>query len=326
MYKKTIYILTALFTASILNASVFTLKNGDRVTGDVVASDETTITVVTSFGQIVLPKDVIAPEAPANDATPAETATEQTVEAPLKEKTWQEEYVDAVNPYLLGWKATIRGGMDYRKTVAESITYSLSFEAAYSWAELNTITLSGFYDYTRESPIVGPDYVSMDRFGGGALYRRDINTETGWFIFNNLNYQRDMVKNIKNQVNEIVGIGYTLKFLDDTLVMNISGGPGVRYIDAEGFKHKWVVMATAGEDITWRFHEWMRLEHRMNIEVNATHLSQYTFGFMLGFVVSPTPVFDIAARYIYQYDGINAEGSLREDTRFMITIEVPFGW
>jgi len=308
-----------------LSASVFTLKNGDRVSGNIVASDDASVTVVTSFGQIVLPKDQIAPESTPEVAPEATEATVQTPEAP-KEKTWQEEYVEAVNPYMLDWKMKIRGGIDYRKTVSESMTYSLAFEAVRTWAELNTITLSGFYDYTRETPMVGPEFVAMDRFGGGALYRRDLNTENGWFIFNNLNYSRDMVKNIKDQVNEIIGVGYTFKFLDDTLVMNVAGGPGVKYINAEDFNHHWVIMATAGEDITWKFHEWMRLEQRMNVEVNVTHMSQYTFGFMLGFIVSPTPVFDIAARYIYQYDGINAEGALRSDTRFMLTIEVPFGW
>ena len=325
MYKTITNTFIVLFTALSLNASVFTLKNGDRVSGNIVASDDTSVTVVTSFGQIVLPKDQIAPEAAPEAAPAVAEATVQTPETP-KEKTWQEEYVDAVNPYTYDWKMKIRGGIDYRKTVSESMTYSLAFEAVRNWGELNTITLSGFYDYTRETPMVGPEYVSMDRFGGGALYRRDLNTETGWFLFNNLNYSRDMVKNIKDQVNEIIGVGYTLKFLDDTFVMNLSGGPGVKYINAEGFDHKWVIMATAGEDITWKFHEWMRLEQRMNVEFNVTHMSQYTFGFMLGFIVSPTPVFDVAARYIYQYDGINAEGALRSDTRFMLTIEVPLGW
>lgn len=346
MFRKILLSIAALFLANILSATTLVLSNGDKITGAVQESDTNTVVVKTAFGVLSVPREMIAERIEPQTAKSVESkaislmgsggtasasqslaAEESKVDEHMSavEKSWREQYVEAVNPYLAGWKVKFRAGMDYKKTNSSYTAYTLGLNADRKW-DKDSVALAAYYDYTRESPVTGPEYTSTDKYGASAVYRRDLNTDEGWFFTNTLSYRKDMVKGIDHEINEIVGVGYTFKMLDDSLIINVYGGPGLKYIQANNYSDHYVAMMTAGEDLVWKFHEWMRIENKMGGEINLTNGGEYTFNFMLGLVVSPTPVFDLAARYTFQYDGINAGSSVKTEQRFIIALEVPFGW
>ncbi len=333
-----------------LQASVLYLKNGDRLTGDIAGRDGEKVVLQTSMGVLSVPlADIVRTvdgDGLVPDYAPPAAVTEAgAIEAGKPEDTakpdpyadlpeWMREY-----KYFLGrnipegWKFWLRGGMEYRKTTSSSTYYFLNFSGDGTWYDVNHFKFMAYYDYTNETSVQGIESTTLDKYGIDTAYRRDIThdmrdpfhtgAEYTWFFENILNYKKDMVKNIRHQVDEAVTVGVEFKFPEEGLKFSVAPGPAVRYISADGYDHHWVFMAVLSEEIEWRFHEIMRLEQKGYMGVNATNINQKSLYFMLGFVVQATDVMDIALRYIYNYDSINSSTNLTTEERFILSFEFP---
>lgn len=331
MKKTYLYTIALLSLGLSLNAATLEMANGDKLSGIIKSQDDKSIVLETPYASLTVEKSKV--KEIIDEATPAkEEVAQAPAPAPKKEEKkdntpdWIQEYKDSINPYMGGWEVKLKAAFEHKKTNSSYTAYNISGEAFKQITDLSSIKLNAYYDYTTETPVDGAAYTSTDKYGLGSLYRYDFSKDTNWYISNELNYRRDEIKEIQNEVNEIVAIGYTLKYFEDDLVINLYGGPGIKYIDATGYDTPWVAILSVGEEVKWKFHDYMRLEHKMDFQLNLENTDQYFFYFMVGLAVSPSPVFDIVLRYSYQYDGINSSDSLKNETRFLLGIEVPLGW
>lgn len=60
--------------------------------------------------------------------------------------------------------------------------------------------------------------------------------------------------------------------------------------------------------------------------MNLTNSNQYSAYLKLGLVLKATDVIDIALRYSYEYDAVNATTAQREEQRLLLSFEAPFNW
>ncbi len=241
-------------------------------------------------------------------------------------RPWVDRYRDFIHSIVPeGWTFRIRGGIGYQSSTSRSRSYSFGFEGRKNWADVNEFAMFANYDYAVESPEHSPSYTSTEKLVASALYKRYIASENNWFVSNTLSYSYDKIKGINNQADEIVAVGYTFKFLDGEIVLNISTGPSVRFINAVDYDHNWVLMGTVMEDMTWRFHKYARLEQRQSAFAgfNAMNPEEYNLIFNIGIIFEISDLLHIAGRYSYNYDGINAATAQKADQRLTLGFEIP---
>ena len=334
-------------------ADVFVLKNGDKISGEVLSKTEETTSVKTPYATIELlnseiessasalpdtaqsqqelAKDAIKPE--TSTATEAKTPEAKTAEEQkqLEEaKSYIEQYKEFIHGIVPeGWEFKVSGAVEFRKTSSQTTAYTFAFDAAKKWGEIDDFKLHAYYDYAYEKGTLTDTNQSYrnkttDKYGVVTNYKHYFEEGSNWYLTNMLGYSVDMIKGIKDQVDEIVGIGRTFKFLDDSLVISISVGPSVRYVNAVGYSEHWVPMATVMEELTYRFHKYSRLEQSFFAGVSLTNVHKYNYIFNIGVVFEISDVVNLAARYMYSYDAVNSGSAQKSEERLTLGFEIPF--
>ncbi|MBR4598169.1 MAG: hypothetical protein IKO42_07230, partial [Opitutales bacterium] len=176
MKKLPIQIIAAslVFSCASAYADVFVLKNGDKISGEVLSKSEETTSVKTPYATIELlnseietsgaavldtaqaqqdlAKDAIKPE--TSTATEAKAPEAQTAEEQkqLEEaKSYIEQYKEFIHSIVPeGWEFKISGAVEYRKTSSQTTSFTFAFDAAKKWGELDDFKLHAYYDYAFE--------------------------------------------------------------------------------------------------------------------------------------------------------------------------------
>jgi len=333
--------------------AVLYLKNGDRVTGEVVGTSDGKTAFSTSMGLINVPSAsilrVVEGDAPAeqplgDSLTPSEVANASMSDVPPEDDGMKEDpYADLPlwmrkYKYFLqdnmpsGWKFVLRGGIQYVSTNSSVMGYSFDFSGEKEW-DLNRFRFDVFYDYTTQTDTAGQESTTMDKYGIDTGFRRDITSrmrdpfntggEYKWFAENLLGYRRDMVKDIRHQVDEAITVGAEFKFPETGLTFSVAPGPAIRYLSAENYDQHWIMMAVVAQELNWEFSRLMRLEEKTYFGLDATDWGKMSVYFMVGLVIRATDVMDIALRYSYNYDSINASTALKTEERFTLSFEFP---
>ncbi len=330
------------------NAEIITLTNGDRISGKVSLANDAQIVLTTQFGDITIPRaSITAISADANsptitqntpvpaaetaaavsEAAPAEPAPDPTAPPAVdKEPEWLTDYRNFIKEnFPETWQFRIRGGLEYRETTSSIFSVYAAIDLKKEW-DLNKFSATAYYNYTSETSVAGVDSTTLDKWGLDTSFRRDFDETSHWYVQNILNYKRDRVKNIKDQVDEAVTFGYRFEFERYDLTIDIAPGPAVRYINADDFSTKWVLMGVVAEDLNWQISKFLKLEQNAYVGMNLTNSHQYSAYFRLGLVIHATEVIDIALRYSYDYDAINASTAQKTEQRLMLSFEAPFNW
>lgn len=371
--NRTILLVFAiLFSCLTSGAVVFNLKNGDRISGEVVGKGIDALYVKTSFGTIKLPKDQVesvcekAPEdiadeksdegdkaaeqkssdseeasdggngadaketseegseAVEKDASKAEDSATETLEEFDKDESWVEAYRDFVHSAVPeNWDFVFRGGLDYKNTSSKTISYAFSFDGHTAWDDLNDFKFNAYYEYAAETPESGVKSSTVDKYGIGTNYKRYLEIENTWYLTNMLSYGVDTIKGIKDQVDEMVGMGRTFKFFDEKLVINLAIGPAGRYINAYDYDQHWAALVTMNQDLAWDFHEYARLEQNFYLGENVLNVHQYNAIFGIGLVFKLSDLINLSARYSYSYDAINSSEAQKSEQRIILGFEIP---
>ncbi len=329
--KRTPILIAAAVLSAASYADTVVLKNGDRLSGEIVAKTDESISLKTAYGPFVIPasdvESVLAAEEAAKPAAAvaAAPAPAPAPAAPEPERTWVDDYRDFIHSNVPeGWEFKIKGGLERRETSSKTLSYTLGFDAHKMWDDVHDFKFSAYYDYASETPENGVENKTTDKYGVVTNYKYYISPET-WYLSNTLSYGVDRIKGIKDQVDEIVGVGRTIKPLgDDTLIINVSAGPAARYVNADDYDQHWAAMATVMQDLVWKFHDYARLEESAFAGVNVLNVNKYNYVFNIGIVFELTDLLNIAGRYSYSYDGVNASSAQKTEERFIISFEIPF--
>lgn len=345
--KLTLISLLALLCAAAANASILTLKNGDRITGKVSSANDAQMILETQFGSITIPRsEISAISDDANSPTVSQTVAAEPATAPEasasssasaegditappaveKEPQWITDYRNFVKEnFPEGWQFRLRGGLEYRQTTSKVFSVYGAFDTKKEW-DLNKFSATAYYNYIQETSVNDVTSTTLDKWGIDTNFRRDFDETSHWCVQNILNYKKDMVKGVKDQVDEAVTLGYRFDFERYDLTIDIAPGPAVRYVNADNFDTKWVVMGVLAEDLVWNISKLLNFEQNAYVGMNLTNSNQYSAYLKLGLVLKATDVIDIALRYSYEYDAVNATTAQREEQRLLLSFEAPFNW
>ena len=167
---------------------------------------------------------------------------------------------------------------------------------------------------------------TLDKYGAETKFRRDVNKASNWYYENLLSYRRDTVKGIRDQVDEALTFGYRFDFKRYNLYIDIAPGPAVRYINADDYDTKWVAMAVVSESLHWDISKFMAFEQKLYAGFNLQKPSEYSVNFGLALLMHATEVMDIALRYTYSYDAVNADTAQKSEQTLLLSFEFPFNW
>lgn len=340
MRTISVFLLAMPVFAFFASAEVFNLKNGDRISGEIVARGIDDVYLKTAFGTIKLPKDQVVSieglegeklagdnsKQPATEDPKAEKNEEELTKAELDgNEGWVNAYKNFVHEQVPeNWDFIFKGGLDYKNTSSKTISYSFAFDGHTAWDELNDFKFHAYYEYAAETPQGGTKNSTVDKYGMTTDYKRYFEVENTWYLTNALSYGVDTIKGIKDQVDEMVGVGRTIKLLDEKMVINLSLGPAVRYINAYEYDNHWAALVTFNQDLAWDFHEYARLEQNFYLGENVLNVHQYNAIFGIGVVFKLSDIFNLTARYTYSYDAINSSEAQKTEQRILLGFEIPF--
>ena len=326
------------------DAEIINLANGDKITAAIVSSTPESVVANTVFGQVSIPRSAIAnisPDAapaPANaaDAAPvaqapapaqqAEPAADETAPEPkAKEPEWITEYRNFIKQnFPEDWQFRVRGGAALKETTSTNFSVNLAFDAKKEW-DLNKFEFTAFYDYTSET-IDDITNRTLDKYGAETKFRRDVNKASNWYYENLLSYRRDTIKGIRDQVDEALVFGYRFDFKRYDFYIDIAPGPAVRYINADDYDTKWVAMAVVSESLHWDISKLMAFEQKLYAGFNLQKPEEYSVNLGLALLMHATEVMDIALRYTYSYDAVNADSAQKSEQTLLLSFEFPFNW
>ena len=326
------------------DAEIINLANGDKITAAVVSSTPESVVANTVFGQVSIPRSAIANISPdaapadanAADAAPvaqapapapqAEPAADETAPEPkAKEPEWITEYRNFIKQnFPEDWQFRVRGGAALKETTSTNFSLSLAFDAKKEW-DLNKFEFTAFYDYTSET-IDDITNRTLDKYGAETKFRRDVNKASNWYYENLLSYRRDTIKGIRDQVDEALVFGYRFDFKRYDFYIDIAPGPAVRYINADDYDTKWVAMAVVSESLHWDISKLMAFEQKLYAGFNLQKPEEYSVNLGLALLMHATEVMDIALRYTYSYDAVNADSAQKSEQTLLLSFEFPFNW
>lgn len=350
LLKSVAFVASAAMFASSASAEVVALSNGDRISGKVVSANSQSVTVATAFGTVNIPmtqvakvqtdeqlaaekkvsegaKEAAAPVAttPAPAAAPA--ADPAAPEAKEREIQFFKDYRDFVKQTLPeDLHMRLRGGVQYRETSSSTFSVAAAFDIKQEFDERSSFKATIYYDYAKETSATDVENVTLDKYGVDTDYRVNFDDSKHWYFSNLLSYKVDMVKGIKDQVDEAAVFGYRFDFDRYDLVIDIAPGPAVRYINANGYDTHWVAMAVLNESLVWKLNSLMRFEQSVYAGFNLEKPEEYSVYLKLGLVANVTEVMDIALRYSYEYDKINSSDAQKTEQILTLSFEFPFNW
>lgn len=326
------------------DAEIINLANGDKITAAIVSSTPESVVANTVFGQVYIPRSAIANISPdaapadanAADAAPvaqapapaqqAESAADETAPEPkAKEPEWITEYRNFIKQnFPEDWQFRVRGGAALKETTSTNFSVNLAFDAKKEW-DLNKFEFTAFYDYTSET-IDDITNRTLDKYGAETKFRRDVNKASNWYYENLLSYRRDTIKGIRDQVDEALVFGYRFDFKRYDFYIDIAPGPAVRYINADDYDTKWVAMAVVSESLHWDISKLMAFEQKLYAGFNLQKPEEYSVNLGLALLMHATEVMDIALRYTYSYDAVNADSAQKSEQTLLLSFEFPFNW
>lgn len=326
------------------DAEIINLANGDKITAAIVSSTPESVVANTVFGQVSIPRSAIANISPdaapaaanAADAAPvaqapapaqqAEPAADETAPEPkAKEPEWITEYRNFIKQnFPEDWQFRVRGGAALKETTSTNFSVNLAFDAKKEW-DLNKFEFTAFYDYTSET-IDDITNRTLDKYGAETKFRRDVNKASNWYYENLLSYRRDTIKGIRDQVDEALVFGYRFDFKRYDFYIDIAPGPAVRYINADDYDTKWVAMAVVSESLHWDISKLMAFEQKLYAGFNLQKPEEYSVNLGLALLMHATEVMDIALRYTYSYDAVNAGSAQKSEQTLLLSFEFPFNW
>ena len=127
-------------------------------------------------------------------------------------------------------------------------------------------------------------------------------------------------------MDEALTFGYRFDFKRYNLYIDIAPGPAVRYINADDYDTKWVAMAVVSESLHWDISKFMAFEQKLYAGFNLQKPSEYSVNFGLALLMHATEVMDIALRYTYSYDAVNADSAQKSEQTLLLSFEFPFNW
>ena len=250
---------------------VVTLRNGDRVSGDLLSEDTNQIVILSPFaGRIAFPKDAIAqrtdppvpatrpttepvPAAPAPPSpvakpasTPAPRAASATPAPPPPKPTGLAALAPAaLRPLFTNWHGGLNLGMDIGFGTSERRTFYLNGNATHTWDRVRDN-----FEYHVAYGVVNT-VQSANRMDGAAKTEADLGVKRRMYVYNQGGAGYDEVRHIDLEFHEGAGLGYKL-LQRKKLSLNTEAGLQYQNQSYRNQPRHSFVSARLGENVVWK--------------------------------------------------------------------------
>lgn len=136
-------------------------------------------------------------------------------------------------------------------------------------------------------------------------------------------YESDRVREIRNRVEQNLGIGY--RFLKtDTMEASIVPGFTLQYTDEAGVDDRWDYLASAFQDFRWRFSDAYRFEQDVTLLIDPSETDDFIMRFNAGIIGTLTESINLSIRYQYLYENQTRPGLEKADQRIIASVGYAF--
>lgn len=337
MHTKRFYFLFLIFGVSLCPAQtiVVTLASGERLIGEELPNSSDSHLVLKSLllGEVSLDRKQIQlvesnlsaesaqvaaqspkPE-PKPKAKPKSKALElsQTEEAHSDERQLLETVLNLKAPS--SWSGNLRLGVNLSQGDSKWVeSFSKGSLIIDPKSDPNYYRFNGSYTY-RETERNDETVVSTDRYDGTFIYRRDF--ATSWFFQNSVGGRVDNIKGIDHDIQELVGVGYRYKPVDD-LELIVGGGGGVEDFESEfeDTRNGFNPVVNFFQEFSWEPFEKAKVVQEFNYFTNPDKADQYNFLLTASFRYRLTDLFGFEFSYTQDLDNDIGDGNQKEDIRW----------
>ena len=305
-------LLTALLIAqATASAAVVTLRNGDRVTGDVIESDAAKLRVNTEFlGEVEISWEavtgiesndplhvsssdgqvLVGPVATQGDALQIRTANSGTVTVPkteiayVRNETAQLAYEAEIerlrNPRLTDfWRGFFDANLALTAGNAETKTFS---NAAGATRETTRDTIKLYFtSLFAENSTTGDSVVTANAIRGGSRYELNVNDKMFTYGFVDLEYDEFQSLDLRNVLGG--GFGYHV-VKNDRMRFDVYGGGA---FNQEFFNNEITRRSaelTVGEEFNYTLTDRTSFNERLTFYPNLSQTGEYRLQFDTGLV------------------------------------------
>lgn len=345
-------------SAAALSAAELKLKNGDRITGDIVSRAGGKVTVKTAlFGTVeIAESDMEGISLPGSPAQPQQQAAEKTETPPSEMKivagaeatgAYIHRFVagiPGVVPLLKspvgvrlreiidGAKGNIQFGLTDQTGRRKSIDVSFIGNAEYV-TESNNYRVGGRYLYGRaEGEVV------TDRREATFRWRHDLKHHI--FSQTVTTYNDDAIKLIDMNLEQSAGLGVTA-YSKRNCIFNIGSGFTTQYRRLQQYESGTVVLGDFFEDFTYKFTDRISFKQEGSAQYSPVSRASYTvvngsmmpmnddatnyrFKINAALQTKLSKHLSVNLRYDFEYDNTIGEQGLRADQRITSTIGYDF--
>lgn len=326
-------ILAGLWTS--LPADQLVFENGDRLTGDYVATEDGEVIFESPLlGEIQVPSEEVevvldSPGELAGADEPDESAYEpdesaEPVPAPPAGATavraeppgvrplfprwnrfWEDniffETLGRIYP-LMAWENKIELGFNMDFGESDTRTTVIRFQTGREVRKWDFYFESS-YEYAQTTNSEGVQTRSTDRLQGRVRVRRDVDESKAFFVQSNTRYNRDLVSRIYNEVEETLGMGY--RWLNtsrwkSSIVASVGGG----YREIEEEPGRFGFVSSLNQDMSYRLSEGVTLKEEGSLSYVPTSENDNAYLFTVRAAVESrlNAQLSLNLRYEYRFD------------------------
>lgn len=162
---------------------------------------------------------------------------------------------------------------------------------------------------------------NTQRFLSSFRWRRDWSER--WFGQSLTLYENDRVREIRNRVEQNVGVGY--RYLKtERFQGSVVPGFTLQYTDEAGVDDHWDYLASLSEDFSWTINPAYRFEQDLNFLIDPAETDDYIIRFNVGIVGTVTQSINLSVRYSYLYENDVRPGVEKSDQRIIASVGYAF--
>jgi putative salt-induced outer membrane protein YdiY len=325
------FLLTITFCGSTFADEVL-IKNGDRISGQIIGMKNHTLTIETPYaGQIIIQWDqvtsietdsivhVVLEDKTAGRGILKKTETEElTLETenlmePLRFSISQVEFINPPSEPSVKFKGRVNAGIDVHKGNTDTDAYYLDGELV-ARTQKNRYTVGGEVNREEESGEETADnwflYTSYDHF----LTQK-------WYLYTKANFEQDDFKDLN--LRTIIGAGSGYQFFEEGL-RNLSVQGGIAYVNED--------YSISGEDNNYSagiwnvdydqyfFNKFIQFFHHHEGTIGLEDTEDLLVRTRTGLRIPLGNSFNTTFQYNWDWHNTPAPGTDRVDERYLFTI------
>ena len=205
------------------------------------------------------------------------------------------------------------------------------FDLGYTWqsgrAEKNELSVRGQAD----RKVDGSDYQAIGEFLYGQVdgeknthryigsFRWRESMSKRWFSQSLTRYEADRIREVRNRVEQNLGIGY--RFIQsETAEGSIVPGLAIQYTDERGVQDHWDFLGSVFQDFTWRFNPQYRFEQDFNFLIDPAESDNFIVRFNAGIIGTLRNNISLSVRYQFLYENDTRPGISKDDQRLITSV------